>query len=177
MAMERAIFYQPVPGTTLQGEEKEIFLMSLEENKRTVQRFIEAYNMRNLDLFDDLVAPGYMDHTHRQQGLDTFKELFSLAFKAFPDWHEQIEDMIAEGDMVWVRVRATGTHTGDWILSGIPIPPTGRKVSMRMVFLWRIADGRLAEGWEVDEDLDLLRQIGVVEYTDIGKKVFPENVR
>lgn len=150
--------------------------MSLEGNKRTVRR-LEAYNMRNLDLFDDLVAPGYIDHTHRQEGLENFKELFSLAFKAFPDWHEQIEDMIAEGDMVWVRVRATGTHTGEWNLSGIPIPPTGRKVSMRMVFLWRIVDGRLAGGWEVDEDLDLLRQIGVVEYTERGKEVFPENMR
>lgn len=95
--------------------------MSLEGNKRTVRR-LEAYNMRNLDLFDDLVAPGYIDHTHRQEGLENFKELFSLAFKAFPDWHEQIEDMIAEGDMVWVRVRATGTHTGEWNLSGIPHP-------------------------------------------------------
>ena len=79
--------------------------------------------------------------------------------------------------MVWVRVRATGTHTGEWNLSGIPIPPTGRKVSMTMVFIWRIADDRLAEGWEVDEDLDLLRQIGVVEYTERGKEVFPENMR
>ena len=151
--------------------------MSLEENKRTVRRFIEAYNKRNLDLFDDLVAADYTDHTHKQEGLENFRQLFSLAFDAFPDWHEQIEDIIAEGDMVWVRVKATGTHTGEWNLSGVPLPPTGRKVEMKMVFIWRIVDGRLAEGWEVDEELDFLRQIGVVEYTELGRKAFPDNMR
>ena len=150
--------------------------MSLEENKATVRRFIEAYNTRNLDLFDDLVAPDYIDHTHQQQGLDNFKRLFSLAFEAFPDWHEHIEDIIAEEDRVWVRVRATGTHTGEWNLSGVPLSPTGRKVAMTMVFIWRIIDGRLTEGWEVDDELDFWRQLGVVEYTEIGEKIFPESM-
>jgi len=150
--------------------------MSLEENKALVRRFIEAYNTRNLDLFDDLVAPDYVDHTHRQHGLESFKRLFQLAFKAFPDWHEHIEEIIAEGDKVWVCVTATGTHTGEWNLSGVPLPPTGRKVTMRMVFIWRIVDGRLVEGREVDDALDLLTQLGVIEYTEKGKKLYPEAV-
>jgi len=149
----------------------------LEENTIIVRRFIEANNERNLDLVDDLVAEDYIDHTHQQQGLENFKRLFSLAFSAFPDWHEHVLDMIAEGDRVWVRVRATGTHTGEWNLSGVPFPPTGREVAMTMVFIWRITDGRLAEGWEVDDELDLLRQQGVVEYTEMGRKIFPENMR
>jgi C-1 hydroxylase len=148
--------------------------MSSEENKAIVRRFIEAYNTRHLDRFDELVAPDYVDHTHQQQGLENFKQLFSLAFNAFPDWYEHIEDIIAEGDKVWVWVTATGTHTGEWSISGVPLPPTGYKVTMRMVFIWRIVDGKLAEGWEVDNDLDLLKQIGVIEYTEKGKKVFPE---
>ncbi len=148
--------------------------MSPEENKALVRRFIEAYNNRNLEIFDDLVAPDYIDQTHQQRGLDNFKELFTLAFKAFPDWHEHIEEMIAEGDMVWVRVTATGTHTGEWSLSGVPIPPTGRKLTMRMVFIWRVENGRLAEGREVDDSEEFLRQLGLLEYTAIGKKIFGE---
>jgi len=151
--------------------------MSGKENTAIVRRFIEAYNTRNLDVFDDLVAPEYVDHTHHQKGRESFRQLFSLAFIAFPDWHEQIEDIIAEGDRVWVCVRATGTHTGEWNLSGVPLPPTGRKVTMRMVFIWRIAHGKLAEGWEVDNDSDFLRQLGIIEYTEKGKKIFPEDVR
>ncbi|KLK88108.1 hypothetical protein SZ63_03305 [Methanoculleus sediminis] len=149
--------------------------MSLEENKAIVRRFIEAYNSRNLDLFDDLVAPDYVDHTHQQQGRDRFKQLFTLAFTGFPDWHEHIEDIIAEGDRVWVCVTATGTHTGEWNLSGVSFPPTGRKVAMTMIFIWRIAGGKLAEGWEVDEELGFLKQLGVIEYTKKGKELFPED--
>jgi len=40
-----------------------------------------------------------------------------------------------------------------------------------MVFIWRIADGQLAEGWEVDDNLEFLKQLGVVEYTEVGKPI------
>jgi len=150
--------------------------MPPDESKAIARKFIEAYNSRNLDLFDDLVAPDYVDHTHRQQGREQFKELFNRAFEAFPDWHERIEDLIAEGDRVWVRVRATGTHTGEWNLSGVSLPPTGSKVAMQMVFIWRVKDGKLTEGWEVDDEQDFLRQLGVIEYTEKGKELFPEDI-
>lgn len=149
--------------------------MSSEENKATVRRFIEAYNNRNLDLFDDLVARDYVDHAHQQQGLESFKQIFTLAFDAFPDWHENIEDIIAEGDRVWASVKATGTHTGEWNLFGVSLPPTGKKVTMMMVFIWRIADGKLVEGWEVDDERDFFKQLGVIEYTEKGKKIFQED--
>jgi len=148
--------------------------MALEHNKTLVRRFIDAYNARNLYLFDDLVAPDYIDHTHQQQGRGPFRQLFTLAFEGFPDWHEEIEDMIAEGDKVWVWVTARGTHTGKWNLFGVTLPPTGRAVTMPMVFIWRIEDGRLAEGWEVDSEVNFLRNIGVLEYTERGKKIFVE---
>jgi C-1 hydroxylase len=150
--------------------------MSSEENKAIVRRFIESYNSRNLDAFDKLVAPDYVDHTHRQQGLEKFKNLFTMAFLAFPDWHEQIEEIVAEGEMVWVRVTATGTHTGEWNLAGVLIPPTGRKLTLRMVFIWRVVNGRLAEGREVDDSMEFLRQLGLIEYTALGRKAFAENL-
>ncbi|GAB6264642.1 MAG: ester cyclase [Methanothrix sp.] len=148
--------------------------MSLEENKAVVHRFIEAYNNRRVDLFDDLVTPDYIDHAHQQQGLESFKRLFDMAFKAFPDWHENIEDIIAEGDKVWVLVKATGTHTGEWNFSGVTLSPTGEEVTMMMVFIWRIAGGKLAEGWEVDDELDFFKQLGVIGYTEKGKRIFQE---
>ena len=92
-----------------------------------------------------------------------------MAFEAFPDWHEAIEDMIAEGDRVWVRVKATGTNTGEWNLFGVKIPPTGKKVTMKMVFNWRIINGKLVEGGEVDDNLPFLKDLGFVKYTEKGK--------
>ena len=144
------------------------------ENKAIIRKFIEAYNNRELDVFEELVTSDYIDHTHQTQGRDNFKQLFTLAFQGFPDWYEDIQEIIAEGENVWVRVIATGTHTGDWNLFGVPLPATGKRVRMEMVFIWRIVNGKLVEGREVDESVDFLKQLGIVEYTEKGKKVFSE---
>ena len=145
--------------------------MSLEENKAIVRRFMDEYNKRNLDIFEELVAPDYYDHIFQQKGRENLKQLFTMAFKAFPDWYEAIEDIIAEGNKVWVRVRATGTHTGEWNLFGAILPPTGKKTTIMMVFIWRIENGKLVEGWEVDDNLEFLKQLGVVDYTEKGKPI------
>lgn len=68
-----------------------------------------------------------------------------MAFEGFPDWYEEIEDMICEGEKVWVRVKATGTYTGDWSLFGVPLATTGNKITMRMVFFFRVVNGKLVE--------------------------------
>ncbi len=145
--------------------------MTTEVNKATIHKFIEAYNTRNLDLFEELVAPDYYDHVFEQQGRDGFKQLFTMAFEAFPDWYENIEDIIAEDDKVWVRVKATGTHTAEWDFFGVKLPPTNKEVTLNMVFIWRLENGRLAEGWEVDADLNFLKALGLVGFTEAGKEL------
>jgi C-1 hydroxylase len=112
-----------------------------------------------------------------QKGLEQFRNLFTTAFEAFPDWYEEIEEIeeiVTEGEMVWVRVTATGTHTGEWKFGGVPIPPPGQKLTLRMVFIWRVVNGRLAEGGEVDDSMEFPRQPGLPEYTALGRKVFGE---
>jgi len=143
--------------------------MSLEENKAIVRRFVEAYNKRNLDLFDDLLAPDYFDQTSKvdSKGL---KQLMNMAFKAFPDFHETIEDIIAEGDKVWARITFTGTHTGEFM----GIAPTGKKITTEMVDIFRIVNGKLVEYRDVNNNLDYLKKLGIIEYTEKGKKLFPE---
>ena len=143
--------------------------MSLEENKAIVRRFIEAYNKRDLDLFDDLLAPDYFDHTSKV-GVEGLKQLMNMAFKAFPDFHETIKDIIAEGDKVWARITFTGTHTGEFM----GISPTGKKITTEMVDIFRIVNGKLVEYRDVNNNLDYLKKLGIVEYTEKGKKLFPE---
>ena len=145
--------------------------MSLEENKTIVRRFIDSYNNRNLDLLDDIVAPDYFDHTHQLKDLESIKQIFNMAFIAFPDWHETIEDMIAEGDMVWVRLSYTGTNTGEWFGQA----PTGNKITAKAVAIYHIVNGKLTEGRFITDQLDMLKQIGVIEYTEKGKKMLPED--
>ncbi len=147
--------------------------MSLEENKAIVRRFIEAYNQQNLDLFDDFVAPDFVDHTHQQQGLESLKKIFNIAFIGMPDLHETIEDIIAEGDKVWARLTYTGTHIGEWF----GLAPTGKRVTTVLFAIYRIVDGKIVEGWFFTDDLTLFKTLGVVEYTEKGKKLFPEDVK
>jgi predicted ester cyclase len=147
--------------------------MSLEENKAIVRRFIDTYNEQNFDLLDDLVAPDYVDHTNHLQGLESLKQLMGMGIKAFPDWHETIEDIIAEGDKVWVRLAYTGTHTGE----GFGLVPTGNKITCMVVDIYRIVNGKLAEYWNVTDRLALLKPQGIIEYTELGKKLFPQDVK
>jgi predicted ester cyclase len=155
---------------TVSEEKTKGYINRSEQNKTVIRKFIDGYNSRNMEVFEDLVAPDYYDHLFQQKGREKFKEMFTMAFVGFPDWYEAIQDIIAEGDKVWVWIKATGTHTNEWDLFGVTVPPTGNKIEMNMVFIWRLEDGKLVEGWEVDDNLEILKQMGVVEYTEEGKK-------
>ena len=127
--------------------------MSLEENKAIVRRFIEAYN--KLNFADDLVAPDYVDPDYPQlEGREGLKQLMNMFFKAFPNFHETIEDIIAEGDKVWVLLTYTGTHTGEWL----GLAPTGKKITSKAVDIYRIVNGKIVECSRV-EDLIFLKEL------------------
>ena len=145
--------------------------MSLEENKAIVRRTIEVINTQDLSSIENIVAPDFVDHTRQVRGLENLKQFLSMIFKAFSDWHINIEDIIAEGDKVWIRITVTGTHTGDWM----GIAPTGKKFTEHQVWIYRIVEGKVVEGWDVDDDLDFYKQLGIIEYTEKGKKLFPED--
>ena len=142
--------------------------MPLEENKAIVRKAIEAINKKELSLLDDLVAPNYFDHIAKQ-GQELIKQFLVMLYRGFPDYHGTIEDIVAEGDKVWARVTYTGTHTGEYL----GFPPSNKKISYNSVTIKRNVDGKMVEGWTVNDMLDYLRQIGIIEYTEKGKKLFP----
>jgi len=140
--------------------------MLLEKNKATVRRFIEEWNKRNLAALDELMAADYFDPSLQVRGLEAYKQLLTMFLKGFPDWHETIEDIIAEADKVWVRFKGTGTHTGEYR----GLAPTGKKFTERGVLIWRIVEGKIVEKESaVYDELDFLKQLGVIEY-----KGFPD---
>jgi len=142
--------------------------MSLEKNKTIVRGFIEAYNERKLDLVDDFVSPDYIDHSNNV-GREGLKQLIAMGLNSFPDWHETIEDIIAEGDKVWVRLTYTGTHKSEFM----GLTPTGKKIKSKAVDIYRIADGKLAEYWNVTDNVNIFKQVGAIEVTEKGKQLFP----
>jgi len=144
--------------------------MSLEENKEVVRRFVEAYNNQDLDSLDDLLAPDYFDKTN-QVDAEGLKQLIRMAFAAFPDYHETIEDIIAEGNKVWILVKTnTGKHSGEFM----GIAPTGKKLSTLAVDILRVINGKIVEYRDVVDRLDFLNQLGIIEYSEMGKMLFQQ---
>ena len=156
--------------------------MSLEKNKAIIRRFeTEAINKHNLDMLDELMTPDYVDRPLKLHGREANKQAFAINLKGFPDWHETIEDLVAEGDKVWLRFKATGTHTGE--LGGVLSPtevlaPTGKKITITGVVIYRIVNGKMVEKESAEYDfLDFYKQLGFIEYTEKGKQLFPEDAK
>jgi len=75
-----------------------------------------------------------------------------------PDLHITIDQLVAEGDMVTKRWTYHATHTGD--LAGLP--PTGKRITMRGLELFRLLDGKIVECWLGYDNLSLMQQLGVI---------------
>ena len=145
--------------------------MSLEEeNIAIIRRYTEACNEQDLAKLKELVSPDYFHSGLQLRGWEEYKKLHTMLWKAFPDFHEINEDFIAKGDKVWYRIKWTGTHTGEY--QGLA--PTGKKITVTGVSIKTIANGKIVESWAVYDFLDSYKQLGVIEYTEKGKQLFPE---
>ena len=145
--------------------------MSLEENKAIIRKLMEGVYKQNLAVIDGLVAPDFVEHTLQLKGSESMKQTVTMLLKGFPDLHVSIEDIAAEADKVWDRVKVTGTHKGEYY----GIAPTGKKMTFTGVRIWRIIDGKVAERTSVYDFLDLYKQLGVIKYTEKGKKLYPDD--
>ena len=144
-----------------------------EENKALIRRLVETFNKHDVTLWDEFIAPDFVDYDIPLQGLDKFKQFETSFINGFPDYHETIEDIIAEGDTVWLHFKVMGTHTGEWNLFGVPLPPTDKKITYMGVGIWRIVNGKVVERKSVRDMLFFLTQLGLIEPTEKGKKLFP----
>ncbi|MGD2072806.1 MAG: ester cyclase [Candidatus Thorarchaeota archaeon] len=140
----------------------------MEENKEIGRKMMEAVNKQDLEALDDLIVPEYVNPQLKIHRLEDLKQVLRRQYKGFPDVHRTLEDIIADEDGVWIRVKITATHTGEYR----GIEPTGKKIVMDAVPRYRIVDGKIVEGWSVWNPLNLFKQLGVVEY-----KGFPDEIK
>ncbi|MFC1562752.1 ester cyclase [candidate division KSB1 bacterium] len=129
----------------------------MEENKALVRQWVEEMDKQNWTIYDELNAPDAVLHS----GGITFsreeaRQMAPAYYKAFPDFHHVIDDLIAEGDKVVLRTTDYGTHEGEFM----GVPPTGKKVSFGMIAIYRIKDGKIIEAWGVYDMLGLMNQLG-----------------
>jgi steroid delta-isomerase-like uncharacterized protein len=142
--------------------------MGVEENKTLVRRFVaEVINQGNWAVADELIAPTYIYHGPGMEvrGPDAMKQLLAMLRRAFPDWSETIEDLIAEENYVVFRVTGSGTHQGDFM----GIPPTAKQVRMLGIDIVRVEGNRFAEHWANFDQVGLLQQLGVIPTSGQGR--------
>jgi steroid delta-isomerase-like uncharacterized protein len=143
----------------------------LERNKDVVRRMIAAINARDFGALDGLVAADIQRHSAATPGvvvrnLDDFKAYLRNDLVAVPDSHQDIQQIVAEGDTVAVRVVYTGTQTGPMG----PFPPSGRTLELTFMGFLRIADGKVAEMWVEWDNVAALTQLGHMPPTGSGAK-------
>jgi len=105
--------------------------MSTEANKGLYSRwFEEVVNQGNMALADELLAPDYVLHFPGMPGpvdREAHKQLLMAFRTGFPDWHESVDEVIAEGDKVVIRVTGTGTHQQGFKAFPQPTAACGRR--------------------------------------------------
>ncbi len=130
--------------------------MSAEQNKNMLRRvIIEAFNQGQYKVLDELFAPDFVEH---QFGLHpTIRGMegdIRLLRRAFPDFNLTIEELVADGDKVWVRMTARGTNLG-----GFMGPPNGKSIQVTVFDEVRIQDGKIVEHWGVPDRFAVLAQL------------------
>jgi predicted ester cyclase len=128
-------------------------------NKALVRRFYEqVYDRENLAAIKEFIDPNCVAHLSTDRttrGPVAIKQAVARLLAAFPDLVVTIEGQMTDGDQVITRWRLEGTHRGEWQ----EIPPTGRRVRMMGITIFRLAGDRVVESWETADELGLLQQI------------------
>jgi steroid delta-isomerase-like uncharacterized protein len=140
--------------------------MSLDENKKVVRQILEEFWLGgNVAVLDELLAPdcvNYEQSNPELRGKEACRQwandLRLANRQGFPDFDITVEDLVAEGDKVAKRWVFRGTHSGEF--SGIP--PTGKRVTMRGITLYRVSAGQVREMYWNYDVFGLLQQLGAI---------------
>jgi predicted ester cyclase len=136
-----------------------IDLDTIERNVAAARRLLEeGFARGDVDVCDDLVSLDAIEHQRGLSGgIEGAKETISTLHEWFSDFELTIDDLVAQGDQVWIRATGRGLNTGN-VLGR---PPTGRRFEITVFDQMRFRDGRLVEHWGVPDQLHLLMQLGL----------------
>jgi steroid delta-isomerase-like uncharacterized protein len=138
--------------------------VSVEENKAVVRAFIEAWNARDLERFNKLMAEEctlIVSGETISCSPSATRAIATRWIDAFPDYRFELLDLIGEGDRVVAYMPWTGTQTGPLM----NIPATGRSAHVGEIVIFRVVGGRIVEAWEVYDEYTMRQQLGVFPST------------
>jgi predicted ester cyclase len=134
-----------------------------ERNKALVRELTEhVWNRRALDRIPEFYAPEYVadyrPYAPVREGHAAIRGMVERAWEAFPDYHEKLHELVAEGPLVVARFTVSGTQSGRW---GI-LPPTGKHVQFEEIVILELRDGKVVRQRGIPDNLAALRQLGVL---------------
>jgi len=137
--------------------------MSVEENKALVARIADdIWNQGNLAVVADIMAPDARYHGPHMPGgcggRDDWRNAIEMYRGAFPDSRVMFEELLACEDKIVGRWSATGTHRGE--LPGVE--PTGRRIAITGITIYRMKRRRIVEAWEQLDLLGMWQQLGLL---------------
>jgi steroid delta-isomerase-like uncharacterized protein len=142
LAADRSL---PADGTSEQAKNKAV----------AARVFEEIFNQGKSQVADEIYASDFVNHgLHRNFDLEEDQAAVHAEKKAFPDLKMTVDLMVAEGDLVTVVWTFRGTNTA----AGYGLPPTGARVELRGITVWRIVDGKIREEWTSFDELQAARQ-------------------
>jgi predicted ester cyclase len=162
--------------TPASGATADCAVTTPEENEALVRRWYEeVWNQRDLDVIDDILAEDYVRYRAgisfaNEEGTADDQQWVQMILAEFPDVTFSIEDILADGDKVAVRTTTSGTQMGPMVDMG-DAPASERQMTRENIAIWRVVCGELAEQWIVQDNLGMLRQLGVItddEMADVG---------
>ena len=132
-------------------------------NKATVRRMLERLSAGDAAGFSENLAANYRRHSQAMppglqeiHGREMMHEWLASNFVPFPDYHEELEWLVGEGDVVAWRSRGTGTQSGPLG----PFPPTNKRMDVVIIGMHRFEKGLVAETWTSWDNLAVLTQLG-----------------
>jgi predicted ester cyclase len=130
-----------------------------QDNKKVMRRLIEELEGGgNFGLAEELVAADYAGHTPfgELEGREDYVRTERMLRSAFPDMEVRMTHELYDGDMAAVRLAVCATNTGPFL----GLPPTGKPIEITGAALYRIAGGKIVEGWSHPDMLSLMQQLG-----------------
>ena len=131
-----------------------------EQNRASFRYMLEETDKGNYAAWEEVCSPDYICHFAgfpKPMSLEEHIQANRTFLVAFPDFHHEINDIVAEEEKVTARVTLTGTHEGEFM----GIPPTGNKIEYTAFLTAKFSDKRIVELWGVADMMTLMQQLGM----------------
>ncbi len=118
----------------------------------------EIWSKANISLIERVYSKDYVGHFPGGQtirGRDGIIKMVKAHFIAFPDWNEEILQLIVQGNYISSHYRSTATHKGEFL----GVSASDNKVDITEASIYRMVDGKIAEQWAYPDVPSLLQQI------------------